>query len=98
MFSLKKFVMEFSAKQQRVLKTRHIHVAPLIGSIKLLQFVNLCALLYLLAVSNFYIIKQMKRPEAVYCPVMQISRHLRTLAKCKKHTPVTHLPQVLKGQ
>ena len=53
--------MEFSAKQQKVLKMRH--VALLISGIKLDQFVDLYALLFLLTACKIHIIKQMKKPK-----------------------------------
>ena len=33
-----------------------------------------------------YIIKQMKKPKALYYPVIKHSGHLRTLEKCRKHS------------
>jgi len=44
--------MEFSAKQQKVLKARH--AALLNSGIKLYQFVDLCALLFLLVACKIY--------------------------------------------
>ena len=52
-----KFVTKFSAKQQKVLKTRNVVLS------KLHQFVDLCSLLVLLAACKIYIIKQMEKPK-----------------------------------
>ena len=56
-----KFVTKFSAKQQKVLKTRNVVLS--VSGIKLHQFVDLCSLLVLLAACKIYIIKQMEKPK-----------------------------------
>ena len=38
-----------------------------------------------------YIVKQMKKPKAVYYTVIKHSGHLRTLEKCRKHSPAARV-------
>ena len=51
------------------------------------QFVDLCALLFLLTACKIHIIKQMKKPKLCNYTVIKHSGHLRTLEKCTKHSP-----------